>query len=495
MARYEGITYKGTNIEFEDLKAVENAAEAFSTSQAYATGDYCTNEGTLYQFVADHSAGAWNAEDVVQVHISDKLNGLKDQIAKLQGVIYGIYIDSSESDPSDCVTYLSDAVGMTPAHMDYTAGVFDYGSWENAFFMPRPCMLKYDGTVDYYLDPNDYSKKIDGTASDVGDTTYGGNAMMEWGRDGKRIWYSIEPKGDGTSAIIYVADYQVNENFKAYNFINKNGSLVDHFYTPCYFGSLDSDGRLRSLSGIVGSSRCKNKTAPQERIAAKLNNPSGVDIWDFECYADNQLITILLWLMGKSLDVQTVFGKGLIDSGTDAINNSFTSGQHNAKGLFFGTNSGAANTYTNAVKVFGMENFWGFMWRRELGYVNVNGTLKYKLTAGTKDGSTDTDYVVSTTASDYDGYLSGSSLPSASGSYIKKMTFGSKAMTPTEVGGSASTYYCDTLWTNLNAVCFSFRGGDSHNGALCGTVSRNLHNASSNSYWNVGAAPSCKPLS
>lgn len=83
--------------------------------------------------------------------------------------IYGFHIDSEESDPYACVTYLEDAVGMTPAHMNYATGEFDYGSWEDAFFMPKPCMLKYDGTVDYYLDPNDYSKKEDGTASDVTD--------------------------------------------------------------------------------------------------------------------------------------------------------------------------------------------------------------------------------------------------------------------------------------------------------------------------------------
>jgi hypothetical protein len=38
--------------------------------------------------------------------------------------------------------------------------VFGYGDWKDAFFMPRPCMLRYDGTVDYYLDPNDYSRKL-----------------------------------------------------------------------------------------------------------------------------------------------------------------------------------------------------------------------------------------------------------------------------------------------------------------------------------------------
>ena len=86
--------------------------------------------------------------------------------------IYGFHVDSTESDPEAAVTYLADAVGMTPAHMDFANDRFDYGSWKNAFFMPRPCMLKSDGTVGEYLDPNDYSKKTDGTPSDVADDTY-----------------------------------------------------------------------------------------------------------------------------------------------------------------------------------------------------------------------------------------------------------------------------------------------------------------------------------
>lgn len=73
--------------------------------------------------------------------------------------VYGFHINSKESDPSKAVTYLLDAVGMTPAKMDYANSKFDYGSWKNAFFMPKPCMLKSDGTVDYYLDQNDYSKR------------------------------------------------------------------------------------------------------------------------------------------------------------------------------------------------------------------------------------------------------------------------------------------------------------------------------------------------
>lgn len=74
-------------------------------------------------------------------------------------ICYGMHIDGNESDPSAKVTYLRDAVGMTPVKMNFSTGVFSYGSWGNAFFIPRPCMLKTNGTVDYYLNPNDYTKK------------------------------------------------------------------------------------------------------------------------------------------------------------------------------------------------------------------------------------------------------------------------------------------------------------------------------------------------
>ena len=55
-------------------------------------------------------------------------------------VIYGWHIDPLVSDPAHAVTYLEDAVGMTPAAMG--AESFSYGSWGDAFFMSKPCMLR-----------------------------------------------------------------------------------------------------------------------------------------------------------------------------------------------------------------------------------------------------------------------------------------------------------------------------------------------------------------
>lgn len=401
--------------------------------------------------------------------------------------IYGFYINGNEADPYSMVTYLEDAIGMTPAYMDFANQVFNWGSWGDAFFLPRPCMLKYDGTVDYYLDPDDYTKKLDGTASDVADTSYGGNAMMEWGRDGKKIWYKIVPGSGATSAYIYVADHQEDDGYMAWSFINADGEWIDHFYTPIFNGSVDNNSRMRSMSGLAVS---KTLTADAERTHCKANG----DGWDTEVYADIVLINILLTLITKTTDSQTAIGQGLSNDGSETVNDGFRTGVHNDKGLFWGTSSGAAATYTNAVKVFGMENWWGFQLRRFVGLVNANGTIKYKLTYGIEDGSTGTDYVISTTASAYNGYKTGASVPAANNAYINKMTFDTQQFTPTAASGTASTYFCDGLYTNNNQVDYATRGGRSGHGVSCGVWCLSLIDASSLAYWSIGATPSCKPI-
>lgn len=177
-------------------------------------------------------------------------------------VVYGVHINSGDSNPSTSVRYLADAAGMTPARMNYTTGKFEYGSWGNAFFLPRPCMLKTDGTVDYYLNENDYSKKADGTASDIANVNYDGNAMMEWGDGTNLIWWKIEPdKGNANSASLYVANYQADDSFNCLNHYDIDGNRKAHFYTAIYNGSLDSNNKLRSLSG---QTVMKSKTASQE---------------------------------------------------------------------------------------------------------------------------------------------------------------------------------------------------------------------------------------
>ena len=400
------------------------------------------------------------------------------------GTIYGFHIDSSEGDPAACVTYLADAVGMTPVQMNFSTGKFNWGSWRDAFFLPRPCMLKYDGTVDYYLDPDDYSKKYDGvTPSDVADDTYGGNVMIEWGQDGKKIWYKIIPdSGDNTSATVYIADYQVDEDFVAWSFINNQGEMVDHFYTPAYNGTLDSAGRLRSISGKGYAALCQSKTAAQEIAAAELNNPGSDKLWFTEVYSDVILIDLLLILMGKSLNTQAVFGNGRINQASAAANMIGT-GTMDTRGLFWGSNGN-----NDGVKVFGMENWWGNQWRRYAGHMLIDFIHKYKMTRGKQDGSTAEDY--NTTGS---GYLTGAEAPQTN-NYVTKMEFDANQFATKAVGGSSATFWCD-YWYQASGTRYAIRGGVCYGGLSVGAFCVDLSSAPAGTYWNVGSAPSCKPLS
>ena len=400
--------------------------------------------------------------------------------------IYGFHIDGAESVPSAKITYLADAVGMTPAHMDYTNDVFDYGSWENAFFMPRPCMLKSDGTVDYYLDPDDYTKKLDGTASDVANDQYDGNAMMEWGKDGRKIWYKIVPDAnDATSASVYIADYQADADFVDYPFHNFQGVSGNHFYTPIYNGSLDANNKLRSISGkqVMAS-----KTATQEVSYAEANNPANTPIWNIEVYADTVLITLLLWLMGKSTDSQTVFGRG-VESGSQAACEAYRTGAGNTKGLFYGDDGSST-----LVKVFGMENFWALQWRRYVGHLLIGGTQYVKMTYGQEDGSTGNGFNLTGT-----GYKSKGRTPEGtSGQYMELQEYDKDGFYPKKANNtnaSASKHYCDYFYFNNSGTRVPVRGGGSNDGAACGVSSVNLHNPASHAAWNIGAALSCKPLS
>ena len=111
-----------------------------------------------------------NEEIVYSKYLKDKVGGT---------VRYGVKIAKNDSNPATRCTYILDAAGMTPAHMDFTTGEFDYGDWKDAWFVRRnyPCMVKSNGEIDYKLNPNNYALKASGGASDYNNLSYDGNAM------------------------------------------------------------------------------------------------------------------------------------------------------------------------------------------------------------------------------------------------------------------------------------------------------------------------------
>ena len=395
--------------------------------------------------------------------------------------LYGFKLDQNESDPASMITYLPDCDNAIykSAHMNYSTGTFDYGDWGNAWFIKKlkPCMLKYDGTVDYELNPNDYTKKLDGTASDVANASYGGNAMVGI----PKVYWKIVDNGDNT-ANIYICDKKLDDGFHCWSHIDNNGNEIDYCYMPIYNGS-NVNSVLRSISG---KSPMGNKTTTNEITYAKANNTGSDVIWYTELFNDRMLINLLLLLIGKSTDTQTAFGTGNNNSFSASNRGIKNTGTMNTKGLFWGKQDNVSG-----VKVFGMEHWYGNIWRRIGGWINDKGTQKIKMTYGQSDGSTTDGY--NETGS---GYISiGNSTPSiTSGGYISKMLITDNGLIPIIASGSATTYYCDGLWFNNSQVDYAYVGGESSAVSFAGALSSVLNAASSRADAGVGAAISCKPL-
>lgn len=390
--------------------------------------------------------------------------------------LFGYDLVKATSSPTGRVTYPSDVdnADYIPAAMNYTSSVFDYGSWPSTpgeKFMPRPCMLTYAGVVDHYLDPDDYTKQEDGsTASSVASTSFGGNAMIEWPKIYTKRWED----SDGTYHF-RCCDIKLDDDYECWCNYDINNNEIDHFYTPIYFGSLVSS-KLRSISG---QSNSVSTTAANEVTYATANG----DGWYTEVLADRLLIQDLLVMMARSTDCQTAYGYGYAKSSNSAA---IGQGTMNTKGMFWGDSAGSYG-----VKVFGMENWWGNLWRRTAGYINAAGTQKVKLTQGTHDGSTATDY-----NTDGSGYISLSdATPSGtSGGYISSMNTEAFGRIPVVASGSSSTYECDGMYFATSSAYYASFGGNWHYALLVGPFFVDLYVTASSSNSYLGAALSCKPL-
>lgn len=394
--------------------------------------------------------------------------------------VYEFIINTAESDPTAAVTYAGANASYTPASMNFSTGAINYGSWASAFFQPRPVMVKNNGTVDYELSKNDFTKKADGvTASDVSNTSYGGNCMIAF----PQIWFKFV-QDDSTHQHVYIASEQIDNSYHCYTHQNKNGTMLDEIFIMAFEPSNVSN-KLRSLADQTGLDNLSGETMRQY---AQANG----NAWDFMDFGEIQMLQMLLVLMFKSLDSQSKIGAGVC-GGTKQT----TTGTLKNKPMFYATNNTSSSNAS--FKAFGIENLWGnrYKWFNGLVITSTsNGSkIKYKLCDYTTDGSTATAYTSTGT-----GYKVLTSAPSANKSgYATKMQLSADGLIPYPdyIGsGSETTYLCDYQYLGKATTYDRFArfGGSYGNGANDGLFCVYVYNQLSYAAESFGASLSCKPL-
>ena len=151
------------------------------------------------------------------------------------GKIYTLNIDLNNTSSSGACTHLDDAVNI---------GTGDVWDRTDIFQGIKPCLFKNE-QVNYYLNKNDYTKKIDGTPSNLGGVD--GDVMIEipfmcikvWNPDTNSLRISIS-----TDKNLVKSDL----GYECFPFIDKDGNIADKIYVATYIGNIDS-GNLYSNSG------------------------------------------------------------------------------------------------------------------------------------------------------------------------------------------------------------------------------------------------------
>ena len=129
-------------------------------------------------------------------------------------------------------------------------------------------------------------------------------------------------------------------------------------------------------------------------------------------------------MMGKSTNTQNIFGNGRAYVSGPVI---YNTGYGNSNGLFYGSNY----DHRTIVKVFGMEDYWGYKMRflsdmyiprqpTHINYSEIHVKVKSNLWHFIQ-------------------------LPLSVLGYISKMETRSFGRVPTAAGGSSSTYECDYI--------------------------------------------------
>ena len=404
----------------------------------------------------------------------------QDEVNKFGMWVYSFTRLKTETIPSEKIIYRGANEHYEKSYMDFSSDTFKYGDWKDAPFLLKdrlaPCVVGFDGEVKYFLNPDNYALKEDGTASEIADTSKEINCFMRF-----KLLFRRKRKNANGDTEVDISNVRINDEYKPYGgFVKTDGTLREYIYLPIYRGSLVSD-KIRSMSGNL--TPISSKTATQERDYCIANGAGH----DMITKADREMIEDLAILMFKTTDFQSALGQGKSNGGSD-VGACLKSGTMDNKGLFYGSSSN-----TVGIKLFGMENRYASQWERYLGEVLVNGVRKVKLTEGTQDGSTVTGFNFTG-----EGYISLNELPSPSGTsggYISLCeTVDDIGTFPIVVSGSSSTNECDGMWFNNSGTMVALGGAVSADGALCGLFAVLLNDPVSNANWRLGSSVSYKPL-
>lgn len=382
--------------------------------------------------------------------------------------VYGFIEHCNILSPGSRIEYIGLNKDYAPLTVTMGGG-FSLNGWAGFPLLKanKPYMVKADGTPDYRLDENDYTKKEDGSASDVASTSYNGGAFSWLMKIYKREYMA----GDDRYVLFR---FEKADGFEPVGFLDPDNKELEGVWLPMFYGSIVAD-KMRSISGVQPD-YSKNTATQKTAIDAFGSRAKFLGGPIVETIID------LLIMFAKTTELQTAYGCGNM-SGYDASLDPTYGVKKNAVvggGQFYGTSDGQSLNKIFHSIVLGSYN----QWMRDPYEVVVNGRVKISK-----------NYSYDVTGAAYsDTGINVENRPESNGwnyphRYQTVPGYGSIPVAP--YNGSTSTGGCDGLYrhasqTTITAVALRF--GACNYGRHGGPRARYWNDTAGHAGWSIGAA-------
>ena len=368
-------------------------------------------------------------------------------------------------------------------------GAENYTAIQN---MMKRCVLNADGSVNYYLDPNNSNYKEDGTLADL--TGADGNVMVEVPKTYVRYEYNTTG-GAGTDTVHrWEISLTPDTGFEVHWAFDRGSAIRDNRYYPAYLGYV-TGGKMISRSGVYPT---VSQTLAQFRTAAKANSASNPSTgqtangyWGNIDFALYELIALYAVIEYGTMNIQSALGQGrtrlsggnwiggeLI--GINGLSNEY--GNRTANYTYIGVSTDA-NADLSFMSYRGCENFFGNVWRMVDGVIFKGTTLNKTMWYSTNP----TGYNETGT-----GYTNSKVVTSSANGYGRKLANTNKGFIVSDVtGGNSNAGTTDYYYTSATDNTVALVGGTSGNGLGAGPLYLYVSDSAAwLSYANVGCGVS-----
>lgn len=456
-------TAKGVKILRKAVSAPQTIDDGDVIGDYIGDGQYedtgLTN-GVTYYYAAfphsDHGVYNFNPVNVRKVVPSDARFWAFDQ-------------NFSDKNPSTTITYPAgyENENYSPMHTNEGTGTVTAGGWADFLeniLQNKPAMVRKNGQLDYWLDPDDYTKKLDGTASDYNNTSYDGGAFA-WI---KKIWIKEEYASDGNSRRVIFSD-KASDGFTPMGFIDFNDQEIEGIWLP--MGYMDDNGRTL----IAGTAPNGSKTNDQERALITAFSSRAINLGGSAIH----LLRDLEYMIFKSTDIQLKAGHGNCNSYVSSTNTGVKNNAVVPNGLVRGWKGTSDKKTLN--KYFHSQVLGSYqLWLRDPYSLLVNTV--FKASPHYKYDPTGDSYI--SAALSVPNQSVGPNYPThlknVSNDYGSEIVFHNTA--------SSSTGLCDAFWSTPSGTMMARRLGYTYRDLDDGPAALVVNSAASNASWDYGVA-------